>query len=156
MQPYQVAPAATPVVLLNLDQATIQNLAMQQQTNLQDLSFGSFLNSIGDGMKQVSKAAPEIYKGAKAATYAVGDTWKQLDPKSYEKYGAPVGNTMYDTVQAGKSMGGWKAFGQYGDMAQQYGHMMDSNLPPMQPQAQAQPQAQPQFQAQPQYAMLLL
>ena len=111
MQPayYQAAP--TQVVLMNLDQNDLQNLALyQQQSQLQELNFGDFLRKTGNTMKTISKEAAPIYKGAKEAIYAGGNAWKSVDPNSYAKYGKPVGDAMYEGKEMGKSMGGWKAF----------------------------------------------
>ena len=82
-------------------------------------------------MKKVSKNAPAIYKGAKEAINAGGQAWKTVDPKSYDQYGRPAGNAMYEAKEMGKSVGGWKAVGEYGDMAKEAGQAWNA---PAQPQ----------------------
>ena len=89
MQPYY---AAQPVVLVNL----------AEQPALQQLNFADFMHKMGHGMQQISHAATPVYKATRDAINAGGAAWKEVDPKSYEKYGAPAGHTMQEAVNMGK------------------------------------------------------
>ena len=99
---------------------------------LQQLNFADFLHKMGHGMEKISHAATPIYKGARDAIYAGGAAWKEVDPKSYEKYGKPAGDTMWQAKEMGKSMGGWKAVDKAGQFVD---HFAD--------EFQAAPQQQP-------------
>ena len=89
------------------------------------------MRKAGNSMKKVSKNAPAIYKGARDAINAGGQAWKAVDAKSYDQYGRPAGNAMWEAKEMGKSAGGWKAFGEYGDMAKEAGQAWNA---PAQPQ----------------------
>ena len=121
MQPYYTPAVAQPVVLVNL----------AEQPELQQLSFASFLHKMGHGMEKVSQAATPIYKGARDAINAGGAAWKEVDPKSYEKYGKPAGDAMWQAKEIGKSMGGWKAVDKAGHFVDHYADALQQQ--PQQP-----------------------
>lgn len=93
---------------------------------------------LGDAITDTSIAGATAYKTYKASQPAIDAIWKLIDPKSHAAAADKTFQAINDVKEVGKSMGGWKAFGDFGqEIAGRPPAPTQNYLNPSQPQQAA-------------------